>query len=220
MEKILKDLELLGGIHHSCLFKEDAVDASTFPSILDENIAGACRVIRQIFMAVEGMDLDHREVFLELDENLLIGYAINSDVLLLMMTDKDVNLALINTSIRSAVPKIRKQLTPDAVEETPATAPDKAAAKPKRPGRPWHEAELLGVMDQLREGLAVYIGPAASIVFDDAYDQWYSEHGAQKSKVAELIKVLATEIDDKSERSQFLQNAVNIVRASAQQGAR
>lgn len=219
MEKILKDLELLGGIHHSCLFKEDAVDASTFPSILGENIAGACRVVSQIFMAVEGMNLDHREVFLELDENLLIGYAINSDTLLLMMTDKDVNLALINTSIRSAVPKIRKQLAPDAVAETSATVPDKAV-KPKRSGRPWHEAELLGVMDQLREGLAEYIGPAASIVFDDAYDQWYSEHGAQKSKVAELIKVLAIEIDDKNERSQFLQNAVNIVRASAQQGAR
>lgn len=212
MEKILKDLEKLGGIHHSCLMQEDSLMASTFPEILADNLSGACRIAQQIFMAVEGMGANHKEAYIELEENLLIAYRVADETVLLILTDKDVNLALINTSVRSALPRIKRNL---AGEETEKVSAQPAPAAKSAPVNRVSEAELSGLMDQLRECLAEFIGPAASFLFDDSYENWKQTHGVSKGKIAELIKVLATEIDDKSDRSKFLQTAVSIVRASA-----
>lgn len=219
MSKILEDLERLGGIHHSCLLKDDQMVASTFPEILEENLMGACRVVYQVFMAVEGMGSDHREIFIELEENLLIGYLIGDDTVLVLLTDKDVNLALINTSVRSALSRLKKQPASLPAEPPIVTA---AAQKPSAGGlsQALVETELMGLMGQLQEGLAEHIGPAAEIVFDDAYHQWKVTHGVRKSKIAELIKALALEIEDKADRSRYLQTAVNIVRSFKAQMSR
>jgi predicted regulator of Ras-like GTPase activity (Roadblock/LC7/MglB family) len=210
MSKILEGLGRLGGIHHSCVFKNDEMFASTFPEILEENLMGACRVICQVFTAVEGIGYNHREIFVDLEENLLIGYYIGDDTVLALLADKDVNLALINTSVRSALPRLKRQLDPQEAESPVAMS----AQSPSAGGinQALVETELMGLMERLQEGLAEFIGPAAEIVFDDAYHQWKTTHGVQKSKIAELIKVLALEIEDKADRSRYLQAAVNIVR--------
>lgn len=211
MGNILKDIEQFGGIHHSFLLKGETVLASTFPEILEENLAGACRIINQIFMAVEGIGGDHREMSVELEENLLIGYRVTDDTVLVLLTDKDINQALINTSVRSALPKIASGNLGTDTAEPPVVQPTTGAAS-TAPANPQAEAQLRGLMNQLRDGLAEYIGPAASIVFDDAYAQWKAQHGVHRSKIAELLKILAVEIDNKEERSRYLQSAVATVR--------
>lgn len=218
MEKILKDLERLGGIHHSCLMSSDEMMASTFPELLEENLMGACRVIYQMFMAVEGMDCSHREIFIELEENLLIGYYIGDETVLALLTDKEVNLALINTSVRSSLGRIKKQLTAQNVEPSVVHAAPKTVVSNANKGRT--EVELIGLMDNLQEGLAEHIGPAAEIVFDDAYADWKATHGVHRAKIAELIKALALEIEDKADRSRYLQTAVQTVRAFNAQAVR
>ncbi|BBB31600.1 hypothetical protein [Neptunomonas japonica] len=209
MEKILKDFGRLGGIHHSCLMRADEMMASTFPETLEENLMGACRVVYQMFMAVEGMGCSHREIFIELEESLLIGYYIADETILALLTDKDVNLALINTSVRSSLARIKKQLTSPDVEPPVVHA----ATAPNTENQRRVEVELTGLMGNLQEGLAEHIGPAAEIVFDDAYADWKATHGVKRSKIAELIKALAFEIEDKADRSRYLQAAVQTVRA-------
>ena len=226
MCKILEDLERLGGIHHSCLLKDDQMVASTFPEILEENLMGACRVVYQIFMAVEGMGCSHREIFIELEDNLLIGYLVGDETVLALLTDKDVNLALINTSVRAAVSRLKKQSDSPRVEVPVVTASAMAEeTTEQQPGagglkQALVETELMGLMSQLQEGLAEHIGPAAEIVFDDAYHRWKVIHGVKKSKIAELIKSLALEIEDKQDRSRYVQTAVNIVRSFKAQMSR
>ncbi|WP_028468176.1 hypothetical protein [Neptunomonas japonica] len=215
MEKILKDFERLGGIHHSCLMSTDEMMASTFPETLEENLMGACRVVYQMFMAVEGMGCSHREIFIELEESLLIGYYIADETVLALLTDKDVNLALINTSVRSSLGRIKKQLIPPNVEPPVVHAAPINTESQRRV-----EVELTGLMGNLQEGLAEHIGPAAEIVFDDAYADWKATHGVKRSKIAELIKALAFEIEDKADRSRYLQMAVQTVRTFNAQSVR
>lgn len=222
MSSVLKDLELLGGIHHSCLVQGDTLLESTFPDILADNLSAASRVVQQIFMAISGMECSHKEVCIELEENLLISYRVSDDLLLTLLTDKEVNLALINTSVRSAITRLKASTSPaSAASAAPVRAATPAATPAQTvPGSAGQEMELLSLMEQLKEGLAEYIGPAATIVFDDAYANWKATHGVYKSKLAELIKALAVEIDDKGDRSRFLQSAVNMVRASSARQSR
>lgn len=218
MSNVLKDLELLGGIHHSCLVQGDTLLESTFPEILADNLSAASRVVQQIFMAISGMECSHKEVCIELEENLLISYRVSDDLLLMLLTDKEVNLALINTSVRSAISRIKASVSPEPAAPVRAAAQGTPAQTVS--GSAGQEIELLSLMEQLKEGLAEYIGPAATIIFDDAYANWKATHGVYKSKLAELIKALAIEIDDKGDRSRFLQSAVNMVRASSARQSR
>lgn len=220
MSNVLKDLELLGGIHHSCLVQGETLLESTFPDILADNLSAASRVIQQIFMAIDGMESSHKEVSIELEENLLITYRVTEDIFLTLLTDKEVNLALINTSVRSAMARIKAAVSPSAPAAARPSAQPAAVAAQAAPGGAGQEIELLSLMEQLKEGLAEYIGPAATIIFDDAYANWKATHGVYKSKLAELIKALAIEIDDKGDRSRFLQSAVNLVRASSARQSR
>jgi predicted regulator of Ras-like GTPase activity (Roadblock/LC7/MglB family) len=209
MNKVLQDLERLGGVHHSCLIDGDAMVASTFPEVLENNLTAAGRVINQMFMAVSAMGCSHKEIFIELEENLLIAYLLADSSILALLTDKDVNLALINTSVRSSIAQLQRRHAEAAAPVISTVAPAS-----KQPKGSFVEQNLSGLMTQLQENLAEFIGPAAIIVFDDAYSDWQANYGVHKSKIAELIKKLAIEIEDKADRSRFLQEAVSIVRAS------
>lgn len=219
MEKVLKDLERLGGIHHSCLVKGDELLVSTFPEVLHDNIAGACRIVSQIFMAIEGIEGNHREVFIELEENLMIGYLFSEECILVLLTEKDVNLALINTSVRSAVPTLKRELDPkyakSAAESVPTVQAAPASVTSAAGDGTLSEAAMMAVASKLKNVLTEYVGPAAGLVFDDAYINWKTTHGLSKNKIAELIKMLAVEIDDKEDRSSFLQKAVSAVRGKS-----
>jgi predicted regulator of Ras-like GTPase activity (Roadblock/LC7/MglB family)/uncharacterized protein YukE len=229
MSKLLQDLEKLGGIQYSCLARADGLVASTFPELLASNMSGASQVVNQIFAAVTGVGMDHREMILELDENLLMAFQVTDELVLILLTAKEVNMALINTSVRSMMPRFQSEVQvsaevsvaePPVLEaapmptEAPEPAPQAEPAAAEKPAEnPALEAQLKGLMKQLEELLAEYIGPAAAIVFDDAYDSWKAKHGVRMNKIAELLKGMAIEIEEKEDRTTFLQRAVTTVKA-------
>ncbi|MFY0658014.1 MAG: hypothetical protein JXR12_14855 [Neptunomonas phycophila] len=213
MIELLKELEQLGGIQHSCVATPDSILASTFPEILDTNMGSASRVAHQIFNAIHSIGSDHKEIIFELDECLLMGHVVDDKTVLIMMTEKEVNMALINTSVRSVMPTIIEAIAP-VTEPEPSVVPDTSTANPPPvKNNPAIEAQLRALMNQLRDLMADYIGPAVSIVFDDAYDTWRATHGVRLGTIAELLKQLAREIDDKDDRSAFLKKSVTTVKA-------
>ena len=213
MIELLKELEQLGGIQHSCVATPDSILASTFPEILDTNMGSASRVAHQIFNAIHSIGSDHKEIIFELDECLLMGHVVDDKTVLIMLTEKEVNMALINTSVRSVMPTIIEAIAP-VTEPEPSVVPDTStASRPAVKNNPAIEAQLRALMNQLRDLMADYIGPAVSIVFDDAYDAWRAKHGVRLGTIAELLKQLAREIDDKDDRSAFLKKSVTTVKA-------
>jgi predicted regulator of Ras-like GTPase activity (Roadblock/LC7/MglB family) len=228
MSKLLLDLEKLGGIQYSCLANADGLVASTFPELLASNLSGASQVVNQIFSAVTGVGMDHREMIIELEENLLMAFQVTDELVLVLLTAKEVNMALINTSVRSMMPRflsesqVKADVEPPLLNVAQAEVPlvsdlpletRTSQPVPKPAENPALEAQLKGLMQQLQELLAEYIGPAASIVFDDAYDTWKAKHGVRMNKMAELLKGMAIEIEEKSDRTTFLQRSVVMVKA-------
>ena len=212
MIQLLTDLEKLGGIQHSCLATSDELLASTFPEILESNLGGASRVAHQIFNAIHSIGSDHKEIVFELEECLLMGHVVDDKTVLIMLTEKEVNMALINTSVRSVLPSIIEAMG-SKTAIAPTLQPEEVVSKAAIKNNPAIEAQLRGLMGQLESMLADYIGPAASIVYEDAYDIWRTQHGVRLGKIAELLKMLAREVDDKEDRSAFLKKSVAAVKA-------
>lgn len=202
MQTILNDLEMLGGVQHSCVIYQDQVHASTFPGILNDNLTGIAKVIMQIFGGVEGMQRNHREIHVELEENLLIGYRLENGAILALLTDKAINLALIKTSVRSATQKLLEQLdTPDHSAPTPVAPTPETDATADAINM---DEEALSVhLETLKLLLAEYIGPAARVVFGRANNSWR----AAGEPLPQLCERLAEFIDNESKRADFLRRA-------------
>lgn len=214
MQSILKDLEILGGVQHGCVIYQDQVRASTFPTILNENLTGVAKVMTQIFMGVEGMQRNHREIHVELEDNLLIGYRLENGAILALLADKNINLALIKTAVRSATAKLLATLNEcvaaeepatlepvDVVQETSVESPD---AEPLSAMPHAISADELDVhMEKLKLLLAEQIGPAARVVFGRAQNSWQ----VTGEPLTGLCDRLAEFIDNEQKRAEFLRRA-------------
>ncbi len=126
MEAILKDLEQLTGVEHGCLYHGGRIVATTFPQVLDDNLAAMGKMLEQIFSGVESIGRSHNEIYFELDENYLLGYRIDRDLVLTLLTSKQINFSLLHISVRSAGAALKEEaLHPrDPVVEKPAPKPD------------------------------------------------------------------------------------------------
>lgn len=215
MQSILKDLEMLGGVQHGCVIHQEAVKASTFPSILNENLTGVAKVMTQIFMGVEGIQRDHRELHIELEENLLIGYWLENGAVLALMADKNINLALIKTAVRSATAKLLDALNDSGSVPTPppaivelASSPERSEAQAKNTPmtvvEDWPEDVLNVHMEKLKLLLAEQIGPAARVVFGRAQNSWQ----AAGEPLTGLCERLAEFIDNEDKRAEFIRRAI------------
>lgn len=209
MQNILKDLEILGGVQHGCVIHQDQVQASTFPSILNDNLTGVAKVMTQIFMGVEGMQRNHREIHVELEDNLLIGYRLENGAILALLADKSINLALIKTAVRSATARLLATLNDSVTAATPveavqAAAAEKTAEEAVSAAPEAIPSEELDVhMEKLKLLLAEQIGPAARVVFGRAQNSWQ----AAGEPLTGLCERLAEFIDNEQKRAEFLRRA-------------
>lgn len=210
MQSILNDLEVLGGVQHGCVIHQEQVQASTFPSILNENLTGVSKVMTQIFMGIEGIQRDHRELHIELEENLLIGYWLENGAVLALMTDKNINLALIKTAVRSATAKLLAALSEStaviasAPVETPLLADASEVEKPPVSTVDSLSDEALNVhMEKLKLLLAEQIGPAARVVCGRVQNSWQ----AAGEPLSSLCDRLAEFIDNEDKRAEFIRRA-------------
>ncbi len=170
-------------------------------------------MIEQMFMTVDAIGQSHDEVHFELDDNFFIAYRVDSDLLVVLLTEKKLNLPLVHMTIKSAVKKI-KALATEAPSVAPA--PVAAVAPPEMPATPVAKPSAISLetkekMNQILAVLIEYLGPAASIVFDDVKQLWQRNFSPTQDNLIELVKLLMQELDEKSEQKSFLKNASRVI---------
>lgn len=126
MEAILKDLEQLTGVEHGCLYHDGRIVATTFPQVLDDNLAAMGKMLEQIFSGVDSIGRSHNEIYLEFDENYLLGYRIDRNLILTLLTSKQINFSSLHISVRSAGAALKDEAVRyrDRVIEEPVPKPD------------------------------------------------------------------------------------------------
>jgi len=201
LQETLKDLEMLGAVQHSSLLQGEQILASTFPAILAEKLQASAKVIRQLMMAATAMEQGFQEVHIELQDHLLIGYPLDQQSLLLLMTGKEINFALLNTAIRAASPRLLSEIekleSPMAAKEPEEVDADIPVVQP----------ELVAdeLLVRIKGLLAEYVGPAASIVFERCRQQWLSQSDGHHAALPELVEMSAGYIEDITKRADFVQ---------------
>ena len=210
MKEILEELETLGGVYHGCIVKDARVVSTTFPSLLNDNLALIARITDRLFKGADSVNRSYNEIYFELDENYLLGYPLDNGTMVLLLTGKDVNFALIHMTVQSAAGQIASasgmdlqdtQVGQDRTGTDEAVPP--AAAAHRRTGSKI-DLSLKPVLNDILEALTLQIGPVSRIVMGEALKKWRSSFDPVEKNIPMLINILAQEIDDDVARQEFL----------------
>lgn len=200
MEAILKDLEQLAGVEHGCIYHRGDIKGSTFPSLLNANLAAMGRMLEQIFGGIGSIGRNHNEIYIELDENYLVGYRTEKNFIIFLLTGKNINFSLIHISVRSAANEM-------SLQETEAEASSSPDSRTRAPAANGNLESLRPMLSGIQEALTQRLGPVAQIVFDERLAEWQRANDATAANLGKLIRMLSEEIPDMEERLSFAKEA-------------
>ncbi|HFC53318.1 MAG TPA: hypothetical protein ENJ43_02670 [Gammaproteobacteria bacterium] len=204
MSSILEELGSLGGVYHGCIIREGSVLATTFPSLLSDNLASIARIADRIFRGAGSVRHSYNEIYFEMDENYLLGFPVEGGFLVLLLTGKDVNFALIHMTVQSAAPQIIRELAATVQESDTARATPPARAGGKI------DQSLKPHLNEILEALTLQIGPVAKISMGEGLKRWRSSCEPVKANLPRLIDILARDIEDEVSRQDFVTSLAGI----------
>jgi predicted regulator of Ras-like GTPase activity (Roadblock/LC7/MglB family) len=230
VETVLRELQGLGGILSGCVFKEGEIIATTFENPDDASLVAAGKMFAQVSMGMESIGRGLNEILFEYEDKYLIGYPVDSEFFICLLSDKQTNFSLVRMTVQAAARKIKKlaenpvAARPAPVAEpAPAAAPaPKAAAAPKATPAaaktaPVAEApaaderDLEPLLQAIQRLLTENIGPAAKIVFNHALKRWRGAPGASIANIPTLAEMLAEDLSTEGERTDFLRQVDGLI---------
>lgn len=232
-KKILDELVSFEGISHGCIYQNQQITASTFPSVIQDKLSGIGRFIDKIFTTAHAIDQAHDEIHIELDENTLITYRINDEFLLILMTAEGVNLSLVYMTVK-AIEKSVKQYGLAAPKET-NSQPDLSEPNNEKkvpndyrqeeipvwplngesedaPSELTSEQKIERYKNGLKKMLLDSFGPVGDIIFEEALQRWQASDPQEEESIANLVDLITQEIDSKNEKRSFFNSAARYIR--------
>jgi predicted regulator of Ras-like GTPase activity (Roadblock/LC7/MglB family) len=206
MLDILQDLEAYSGAQHSSVGVDDRLIASTCPPKLHADLERSLKVVRQLLDGVRACGRQYQEVHLEMDRNLVLGYRFSDDCTLLLLTRKGVNMALMNTAVRSVQQRVLEALA--QMGDTAATQQSALSHA--------DASALSDLMNKLCDRLVDDLGSSGAVSFYRILNEWKRTHGMDKYRLPDLIKLLAAEQKNHADRAEFLHDAVALTRSLIQ----
>ena len=218
MRSILEKIVALRGGYYGCIYQEGEVVETTFPTVNEEGISIVTQAVEQMFTALQAIDKQHNEVYFSMGDKQLIAYFFEDEYLVVLYTENKINLPLIHMGVKSAFVKIKAlslkqptqsaKITPPSVEAvSPPLVQEISPPVPEVPAPHIMSVEVQEVMDNLKELLVDYLGPAAVFVFDDGVDDWKDQGDASESRLLNLVAILSLELNEGDERNEFIDKA-------------
>jgi len=235
MNKILDESVSFDGISHGCIYKDEQIMASTFPSVIQDKLTDMGRFIDKIFTSSRAIDRAHDEIHIELEENKLIAYRVNNDFLLMLMATKGINLSLVYMTIKSIEKSVKLHgLTPPKNKPSQPNflkvIDDKEVVTDyKKEDIPiWslgsglqddsaeltYEQKVENHLRGLKKILLDSFGPVGDIIFEEALKEWQASHQPTLENLVKLVDLITLEIDGKNEKRSFFIKATRYIRTS------
>jgi hypothetical protein len=209
MKNILKNIALLRGVNHVCIYQEGKEPVSNFPEEFNESMILSHDLIDQVFSALKAIDKSHNEIYFSIGDKFLVAYLLDETCIALLLTEKKINFPLLNMGIKSAGMKVRRMIKDDAQKEiAQQQAPVQQVNIDQNVSG---DAELQATLAKLSEILKQFLGPAAVFVFEDDVVKWRKTYVQSRENLPHLVEIIKTELDPKTEQAIFLQQAQAII---------
>ena len=211
MRKILDEISILPGVAGSCIFSKEAGPLCTDNqlSISKESIHTMGTHLVRLLQMGKMVGFEVRTAKFKFDKYTVVGMSLESDSVLMTICEPDANCSLVATSAGMLVDDIRKDLSQgitlnieDVKEVTEPTAEDESKTTVQEDEVLALDGRTLALLDQIKEELAGIIGPVAGMLMEECLDE-ITVNGSGISSVSRLVDLLASEIEDSSQASEF-----------------
>jgi predicted regulator of Ras-like GTPase activity (Roadblock/LC7/MglB family) len=211
MENILKNIAILRGVRHACIYQEGKGPVSNFPDEFNASMASSYNLIDQIFSALKAIDKSHNEIYFSMGNKFLVAYLLDETCIALLLTDKKINFPLLNMGIKSASMKV-KQIIKKEAQQTQIPTPLVASATQEYATKNQPvDGRLQIVLEKLSNILKQYLGPAAIFIFEDDIAKWGKTYIQNYENLPHLIEIIKKELAPTSEQQEFEQQALAII---------
>jgi len=201
MQSIVETLTALSGVRHVGVYKNGEIVGTNFTADQQQAMLGSSEVVTQIFLALEAVEKTHNEIFIGISSGYLAGFRLFGGHVVLLLTDKKINLPMLSMGIKSASEMLKQQ-----VEETQQIQARQnysmAAEATAVEADPTHEA-LIPVIEQYVYILTAFLGPAGRIVVNDAVEQWKGSYVQSTNNLTYLVSMLENELETENEKKLF-----------------
>lgn len=211
MKNILKNIAILRGVNHVCIYQEGKEPVSNFPKEFNESMALSHDLIDQVFSALKAIHKSHNEIYFSIGDKFLVAYLLDDTCIALLLTDKKINFPLLNMGIKSAAMKVKRMIKDEGQQEVEQQTPAKQVSNNQNASG---DAELLSILTKLSEILKQYLGPAAVFVFEDNVVKWRRTYVQSHENLPHLVELIKAELDPKGEQTAFLQQAQAVIGVS------
>jgi predicted regulator of Ras-like GTPase activity (Roadblock/LC7/MglB family) len=208
MKNILKNIAILRGVYHVCIYREGKEPVSNFPDDFNEAMTLSHDLIDQVFSALKAIDKSHNEIYFSIGDKFLVAYLLDETCIALLLTDKKINFPLLNMGIKSAAMKVKRMIKDEAQEEITQQAPVQQIVTDQNVSV---DSDLQAVLAKLSDILKQYLGPAAVFVFEDDVTKWRKTYVQSRENLPHLVEIIKKELDPNTEQAAFVQQAQAII---------
>ncbi len=219
MDSLLQEITVLPGVLGCFVFNnKQQIAGSKMPPIFRENsIRTIGNLISRTIQIGSMAQLKFKGVEIKYNESLLLINPLAEDALLVIICEPSANKSLINmttgmlaTDISAA---LANPMASQALSHAAPASPPPAQTQTTQQAEPKEaeiDADLAPVLEQVKEALAMAIGPIAAPVMKDTIEIWARQGNPSIATLPNLASILCEEINDDDLEEEFMTEIKNI----------
>lgn len=208
MQGIVETLTGLNGVRHVGIYKNGKVLSTNFPEATQQAMLNSSEVVAQVFLALEAIKKTHNEIFIGINNGYLAGFRLFGGHVVLLLTDKKINIPLLSMGIKSASEMLKQQVEEfqhlQSGQFSTTSSVANASVDPT-------DEVLVPVINQYTYLLTEFLGPAASVVVDDAVKKWKATYTQIPNNLTYLVAELEGELETDKEKQAFMAKVDKVV---------
>lgn len=214
MDSLLQEINMLPGVLGCFVYNsKQQVAGKKMPPIFKDNaIQSIGNLLARTVQMGSMAELNFTEIELKYNESTIVVNPMAGGALLVIICEPTTNKSLISMTtgmlskdIQAALSGAPQATAPPA--QAASSAQKRATTKaPEQPKAAEVEigAELAPVLEQIKDALAMAIGPIAAPVMKDSIHNWAQHNEPSIANIPALAKILCKEIDDNNLENEFL----------------
>ncbi len=214
MDSLLQEINMLPSVLGCFVYNgEQQIAGSKMPPIFKENnITAIGSLLSRIVQMGSMADLHFTDIEIKYNESLIVITPMAKGSLLVIICEPSANKSLINMTtgmLSKDIEAAMDQGISGAPITTSAPPPPQAKQQPP-PQEAEIDADLAPVLEQVKDALALAIGPIAAPVMKDTVEVWAQQGTPSKATLPSLAKLLCEEINDDELEEEFMAELKNI----------
>ncbi|RUM41789.1 MAG: hypothetical protein DSY80_08295 [Desulfocapsa sp.] len=213
MDSLLQEINMLPGVLGCFVYnsKQQVAGKKMPPIFKDKAITSIANLLVRTVQMGSTAELNFTDIELNYNESVLMVTPLSGGALLVIICEPTTNKSLITMTTGMLAKDIEASLggAPQAAVRQPpvqAATPSQSTSPPQTapPAEAEIGADLASLLEQIKDALALAIGPIAAPVMKDSIETWAQQNEPSFANIPALAKILCDEINDDDLEDEFM----------------